>query len=87
MKRMDVNPYESPAEASRPISKRDNGIVTDWFSLAALLIGTIAALVVGIAIQWQKGDRIVWVMLGATAAVGSITISGWVLGRFLRRMN
>jgi hypothetical protein len=54
---MAMNPYQSPASASVPKAKTDQPVVTDWFSLIALLTGTVPAVAVSIAIIESDFDN------------------------------
>jgi hypothetical protein len=86
---MAPNPYESPQAPSEPVARFSIERTTDWFALVGLLGGSIAAVEVGIAINWfHRHDLLgdfwfVWLLLGTCTAVACIAIAGWLCGRLL----
>jgi hypothetical protein len=80
---MDVNPYESPQVVCNPKPSGQRRIVTDWFSLVGLLVGSLAAVAVGMVIQSEQAFGnwwMSWLLLSCVATVGVIATTGRVLG-------
>jgi hypothetical protein len=79
---MDVNPYESPQVECISVAQATDSKATDWFSLAGLFIGTIAAVAVGLKIG---NTSVGWLVLGITVTLAVIAMSGWLMGQQHRR--
>jgi hypothetical protein len=90
---MDDNPYQAPEHYCSPKPAPPEppvegaGDRTDWYALIGLAIGVFAAVVVGTMVdldgvrfgQPGTSDELV-----ATMIVGVCTLTGWLLGRWIR---